>query len=131
MFKDFFTGFSFPFKRRKKEVEEDLEPYVFVVDTINGHERFERAIGYEMDSHGTLTVEVKSDTEANNVHTYPSHAWVTCWTEDKQLTPKEEFIQALDKAIDACYACDMENNGAVLTLPLTQLYTELRLKDKP
>jgi hypothetical protein len=41
---------------------------------------------------------------------------------------KKRFIKLLDKAIDACYEARMENNGAVLTLNIKDLYYQLTHK---
>jgi hypothetical protein len=38
---------------------------------------------------------------------------------------KARFIKLLDKALEACYEAHMENNGAVLTLNIKDLYQHL------
>lgn len=45
----------------------------------------------------------------------------------KKFIPKRrrDFIKHLNAAIEAMYDCHMDNNVAVLTLPIKELYTEL------
>jgi len=38
----------------------------------------------------------------------------------------KDFLKYLDKAITSLYLCDMENNGAVLSMPIKQLYEEMK-----
>ena len=37
----------------------------------------------------------------------------------------KDFLKHLDAAIEALYLCNMENNGAVLSYPIKQLYEEM------
>ena len=43
----------------------------------------------------------------------------------EDLLAKVRFIKLLDKALAACYEAGMENNGAVLTLNIKDLYQHL------
>jgi hypothetical protein len=38
----------------------------------------------------------------------------------------KDFLKYLDKAIENLYLCDMENNGAILSYPIKQLYQEMK-----
>lgn len=45
----------------------------------------------------------------------------------KDIEKKEykRFLKHLDNAINSLHMCRMENNGAVLSMPIKQLYSEL------
>ena len=38
----------------------------------------------------------------------------------------KDFLKHLNKAIESLYLCNMENNGAVLSYPIKQLYDEMK-----
>jgi hypothetical protein len=46
-----------------------------------------------------------------------------------ELAQKRRAIKLIDKAIDALYCARMENNGAVLTLPIKDLHVWLVAND--
>jgi len=42
-----------------------------------------------------------------------------------KLDAYKDFLKHMDAAIEAMYLCNMENNGAVLSMPIKELYKEM------
>jgi hypothetical protein len=42
-----------------------------------------------------------------------------------KLDAYKNFLKHMDLAIEAMYLCNMESNGAVLSMPIKELYEEL------
>ena len=46
-------------------------------------------------------------------------------TEKQRIAAEKRFIKKLNEAIEACFEARMENNAAVMTMPINALYIEL------